>query len=115
MFTEKKYAEPARLFGNLVASVAAALGAAGALVTNVTDLTPERYKPQVTAAAAGIGAAAAALAKVQAWLTRNKVWSPEHHFESVREAEWISANRERQKVEYEQQVKPAVSWTPPDQ
>ena len=82
MFETAKYREPARLFGNIVAGLAVLLGGVSVLVTTFSDVIPGKYHGQAVAVAGAVAGAAALLAKVQAFLTRNNVWSPEHKDEA---------------------------------
>ena len=97
--SQKLYAEPARQVANWIAAVLAVVGLATAAVAETTDVLPTDWQPYAVSAGAVLTTVGVIGAKLQGILTRNRVWSPEHHYESVNEAAWISAVQTRNAVE----------------
>lgn len=78
--------EPAKLIGNVVASLLALFTALSALAVFFTDAAPESMRDELGFIIAGIGVIVTALTKAQAWFTRQKVWSPESTARAVKQA-----------------------------
>lgn len=78
--------EPVRLIGNIVAGALAFLTAVSAALLFATDLAPESMRDELGVVVSGIGVAVVAVTKAQAWLTRQKVWSPSSAARATKQA-----------------------------
>lgn len=76
-FREMLFKEPAKLIGWIIATVISVCAAIVAILNNVIEVLPESWKPKVNTAIIAVAAVGIAAARIQAVITRAKVYSPE--------------------------------------
>ncbi len=87
-------AEPVRKIANRVVAVTVLLTGVLAAAAQLTTVIPAKYRDQMTAVVAGIGAANAVIAKWAGNVARNKVFSPATHERDVEVAKAEAATPE---------------------
>lgn len=70
------WAEPARIIGHIASAVIGVAATVAALLTQYGSLVPDKYKSTATTIIAVCGAVGVVASQVQAWVTRQKVYSP---------------------------------------
>lgn len=71
------YAEPAKKVGTVIGAIAGGVTVVVAAVTSISDLLPEKVRTEVAAGTLIAGTVVVGLTRVQAVLTRDRVWAPE--------------------------------------
>jgi hypothetical protein len=92
-----KLEEPAKLIGWVVAAVIAVCAGLVELANELELLIPEQWKPEVRAALAVVATVSLAATRIQALLTRDRVWAPAslQHNPNVEPADAFYAENER--------------------